>query len=149
MQGEISSVICSTIRTGRYVALQRTSIVEIAINFAEVVSDSSPVDSGKMTVFMKRDKAGSNQQCPKTYPYAFAGGYKCCHTYQEYDISVDGVGSWTELNSRGQLHFDSVECFAASGPPFMAFPHPPCINYQFKRYGCYFDSSDLEGGKCG
>ena len=72
---------------------------------------SSALETEWKTVYMKKTKVGFNQECPESHSFAFDWvnftdlrglasiiflfkGRKCCGTYRERDISVDGVGDW-------------------------------------------------------
>ena len=80
------------------------------LNFLEMEIFSSALETEWKTVYMKKTKVGFNQECPESHPFAFDlvnlinfrgpisffsfKGRKCCVTYRERDISVDGVGDW-------------------------------------------------------
>jgi hypothetical protein len=137
LSGATSTVKCSAESIGRYVTLQRIKEHQNSpLNWVEVLIESMPVETKKIEILLRTTPVAG--QCPSSHPFAFFGGEKCCSTNLENHPSGATTG-WEGTGSRGFLNFDSTKCFDQS----VNCLRPPCMNYEFQRYGCYMEDADL------
>ena len=141
--GSISTIVCSTPLIGRYITLQNIEKTTMSqFNWPEVLIDSSPAEAEeegeKIEILLTENAAG---QCSSSYPYAFRGGDRCCRRNLEVD-PTDKNRKMEPPGSYGFLNFDSTQC---GGNSWQYCTTPPCMNYQYQRYGCYMEGASFDG----
>ena len=108
------SVTCSAPLIGRYVTLQKNVQQKAgsAINFSEVIIESSPEDSEdtkeKIEILLRQEPYPG--QCPEDHPYSYNYGQGCCS------------------KGKGSSSFYDKTCFGTAGSCFGS----SCLPYQYK-----------------
>ena len=103
------SVTCSAPLIGRYVTLQKNVQQKAgsAINFSEVIIESSPDDT-KIEILLRQEPYPG--QCPEDHPYSYNYGQGCCS------------------KGKGSSSFYDKTCLGTTGSCFGA----SCLPYQYK-----------------